>query len=43
MYVDVRNSNRVVIVRECKDNSAIVRNIVTGNKYLVDKTYLRKV
>lgn len=43
MHIDTRNKNKVVVIREGKDGVTIVKNVKTGQKYLVDKAYLKEI
>ena len=44
MFLDKRNKNKVVIVKESPNNKAvIVRDLKTGKRYLVDKDNLKEI
>ena len=44
MFLDKRNKNKVVIVKESPDKrSVIVRDLKTNKKYLVEKDNLREI
>lgn len=42
MYLDTRNNNKVTIIRD-SNKSVIVKNLKDGKKYLLDKSYLKKI
>ena len=40
MFLDRRNKNKVVIVKESPQGNVIVKDLKTGKKYLVEKKNL---
>ena len=40
MFLDRRNKNKVIIVRESPQDTVIVKDLKTGKKYLVEKKNL---
>ena len=40
MFLDKRNRNKVVIEKENSKGITIVRDLKTGKRYLIEKTYL---
>ena len=43
MYLDKRNNNKVIIVKEGSKGTVIVKSLKDGKRYLVDKSYLREI
>ena len=44
MFLDKRNQNKVVIVKESPNNkTVIVRDLKTGKRYLVEKENLKEI
>lgn len=43
MFLDRRNKNKVVIVRESPQDTVIVKDLKTGKKYLVEKKNLIEI
>ena len=44
MFLDKRNKNKVIIIKESPDKKyVIVRDLKTGNKYLVKKDELKEI
>ena len=43
MFLDRRNKNKVIIVRESPQDTAIVKDLKTGKKYLVEKKNLIEI
>ncbi len=44
MFLDKRNQNKVVIVKESPDKKyVIVRDLKTGKRYLVEKESLKEI
>lgn len=43
MFLDKRNKNKVIIVRESSSNTVIVKDLKTGKRYLVDKENLIEI
>lgn len=44
MFLDKRNKNKVVIVKESPNNKdIIVRDLKTGKRYLVEKENLKEI
>lgn len=43
MYIDKRNSNKVIIVKSFKDGVVMVKDIKTNKRYIVDKCHLKEI
>ena len=43
MYLDKRNNNKVIIVKESSGSTVIVKDLKTSKRYLVDKSYLKEI
>ena len=43
MFLDKRNKNKVIIIRESPQDTVIVKDLKTGKKYLVEKNNLVEI
>ena len=43
MFLDKRNKNKVVIIKESPQGNVIVKDLKTGKKYLVEKKNLVEI
>ena len=43
MYLDTRNNNKVIIVKEGSKDTVIVKRLKDGKRYLMDKRYLKEL
>ena len=43
MFLDKRNKNKVIIIRESPQDTVIVKDLKTGKKYLVEKKNLTEI
>ncbi len=44
MYLDTRNNNKVIILKDGSNSSfSVVKNLKDGKRYLVEKRYLREL
>lgn len=43
MYLDKRNNNKVIIVKEGSSSTVLVKNLKDGKRYLVDKKDLQEI
>lgn len=43
MYLDKRNNNKVIIVKEGSKGTVIVKNLKDGKRYLLDKSNLKEI
>lgn len=43
MFLDKRNKNKVIIIRESPQDTVIVKDLKTGKKYLVEKKNLVEI
>ena len=43
MYLDTRNNNKVIILKDGSNSTVIVKRLKDGKRYLVDKCYLKEI
>lgn len=43
MYLDVRNNNKVTIVKELSKSTVLVKAVSNSKRYIVEKSYLKEI